>query len=159
MDVSTECIVMVDTSYYSKYSANAAWRKIKDDFNLSEDENFDPMTIQEYREAYSGYFLFGLDEIVGRHFPIHSGSNFLFCMDSKRSDIWRKAIFPGYKHQRDLTKKKFSYKNIDDWTERYIKSHNMERGSRHIKVNGAEADDIFKVMVDHMSNVYPHLMI
>ena len=159
MDMTTECIVLVDTSYYLKYSANAAWRRIKDDHNLSEDENFDPMMLEEYREAYSGYFLFGLDEIVGKHFPIHSGSNFVFCMDSKRSDIWRKAIFPGYKHQRDLTKKKFSYKNIDDWTERYIKSHNVERGSRSIKVNGAEADDIFKVVIDHISSVYPHLMI
>ena len=148
MNMNTECIVLIDTSYFSKYSANAAWRKLKDDFNFIEDENFDPMTIQEYREAYSGYFLFGLDEIIGRHFPIHSGSNFVFCMDSKRSDIWRKSIFPGYKHQRDLAKKKFSYKNINDWTERYVKSHNVERGSRYIKVNGAEADDIFKVIID-----------
>lgn len=154
MNSSGECLVMVDVSYYTKHSANAAWKKISEDLNLQTDENLDPMTIEEFRDSFTGHFIYGLDEIVRTHYPIHSGSNYLFCMDCKRPEVWRRSVFTGYKHNRESMKKKFSYSSIDEWVYRWIVDHSEKCGSRHIKVNGAEADDVFGTMVPYLLNKY-----
>lgn len=154
-DFTKECIVMVDVSYYEKYAANAVWKTTKEDNSLEDDENFDPMTLNDFKERFSWYFNCGLTEIVSKYYPVHNSSNYLFCMDSKRSDIWRRSIFPGYKHKRDVTKLRFSYSSISDWVEQWVKNHSEGRHSRYIKVNGSEADDIFSVMVKYLKNKYP----
>src|SRR5574344_560708 len=157
MNSDKDCIIMVDVSYYQKYSANAVWKKIKEDLDLEDDENFDPMTIPEFVSGMHGYFDCNLDEIVGKHYPIHSGSNYLFCLDSKRSDTWRRQIFPEYKHKRDTTKKRFNWDSINDWTERWVKAHHEGKKSRYIRILGLAADDIFSVMVDLINSAYPEL--
>ena len=144
-----------DVSYFEKYAANAAFRKLHDGGKMEDDPSFDPMTVEDFNYAFSSYFTFRLKEIVGQHYPLCGESSFVFCLDCARNDIWRKSVYQSYKYNRDNIKKKFSWYSIEYWTERWIKDHVENRGSKMIKIPGAEADDIIAVVAGVVEEELP----
>lgn len=147
MDSNNDCVVLVDVSYYEKFSANAVWRSLKDEEGFPDsDPEFDPMSNDAFSACYRRYFDFYLDSTVAKYYPMRSQSSYVFCMDCRRSDIWRRSVHPGYKHNRDVAVHKFSWSSIAEWTESWAKSHSETYGSKFIKVSGAEADDIIAVI-------------
>lgn len=146
MNTMAGAYVLIDVSYYEKYASFAAWKRLKEDTGLSDSPDTDPMRYPKFVEYLSGHFNFGLSDIIGKYYPMHNHSNFIFCIDCERNQIWRKDVFPGYKHKRDSIIHKFDSSGVHLWISEWIKSHNSKYGSRSIGVPYAEADDVISVL-------------
>ena len=156
MDPSGECFTLVDVSYYEKYAANAVWRQMKDGAGFPEhDPGFDPMGSGEFAGRFAAYFRNYLDESVCRHRPMRSQSSYVFCVDCRRSDVWRRCVFPGYKHSRDVTVPKFSMDGIKEWPASWMRGHNSMYGSATVSCPGAEADDVIAVLSRKFRREFP----
>ena len=155
MNAMNDVFVLVDISYYMKYSANAAWRKLKSVIDVEDNLDCDPMIYPEFKEYLSGYFNHNISSIVGRHYPMHNHACFYFCTDCQRKDIWRKDWFSGYKHKRDTIVGKFNYDGINSWVSDWMKLHNTRYNSKTIGINYAEADDIIAILSQQLVAKFP----
>lgn len=160
MDASGDCFILVDVSYYEKYAANAVWRQLKDQAGFPDsDPEFDPMDSAEYQGRFSAYFRNYLDEAVCRHYPMRSQSSYVFCIDCPREHVWRRSVFSGYKHSRDVAVQRFSMRSVKDWTRSWLGQHSSMYGSHVVSCPGAEADDVIAVLARKFRKDFPEVAV
>jgi 5'-3' exonuclease len=152
--------LIIDTSYLMHYKANSAFSWFKNEFAgdlpyiESRCADYDFTQDAEYIEHYTRNFMFQVEKIAAS-FQCRLRDT-IFAVDCKRSEIWRKDLYPEYKANRDKAKdpKYPSLSPVFGYTKDFILPKiESDYGIRSIHVDRAEADDVIAVIAKYWSNV------
>lgn len=179
MDRSSKILVAVDTSnfeYVCIFAAASRWEKLHSDEangvlnypgktdqdNLPELLNFSSFrrilkfVVQEKLEFIRSIISLNHQSEIDCATDI----DFIFAIDGNITQNFRKLIYPEYKAQRDLTKKRFNIKNLKSYIHDVIFSElglETSMGYKMIKVENCESDDIIatvmKKYTDYMTRI------
>jgi 5'-3' exonuclease len=155
-----ETRLIVDASYLMHYKANSAFSWFKNEFASelpyieSRCNEYDFTSDEEYIEHYTRNFMYQIREIASK-FGCRLDQTIL-AIDCRRSEIWRKDLYPEYKANRDVAKKP-KYPNLSpvfQYTRDNIIPMVEERyGLNSIHVDRAEADDVIAIVSKYWANV------
>ena len=152
--------LIIDTSYLMHYRANSTYAWFKNEFAgelpyiESRCADYDFTSDHEYMESYKRNFLYQVKEIAANHQCQLSDA--IFAVDCKRSEIWRKDLYPEYKANRDKARdpKYPSLRNVFQYTKENILPEIEDRyGIRSIHVDRAEADDVIAIVSKYWANI------
>jgi 5'-3' exonuclease len=155
-----ETRLIIDASYLMHYKANSAFSWFKHEFAgdlpyiESRCNEYDFTSDEEYIEHYTRNFMYQIKEIAVKHGCRLDQT--ILAIDCKRSEIWRKDLYPEYKANRDVDKKP-KYPSLSP-VFKYTKDNILPRieqeyGLRSIHVDRAEADDVIAVVSKYWANV------
>lgn len=142
--------VFVDSSYVVYFTTYSVWNWYKKEFVpvLPEDGSFDPILDEEFKAEFKKRFNWNVINSTRKLVPIIDKSRIYFCLDCKRSSIWRNSVFPAYKISRSDKVQEFTFNGIFNYVNDILLPNYAEQyGSKILKVNGAEGDDIIAICV------------
>ena len=107
---------LIDCSYVIIFTANSTFKYYISEYNVN-DANFGPdydvMLDEEFAYLFEQNLIKNINNTCQKIFPILNKSNYVFCIDCPRKDIWRKQIYTDYKINRDNNKSfRFNMKPI-----------------------------------------------
>ena len=150
---------IVDTSYLIYYSAFSAFSEYVRDNDVPDYEmgpEFDPLLDPEYVYLFEKKFENFIRRPIQQLIPFIDNSKYIFCLDCKRKNIWRRTIFPEYKIQRDLkdtSKDKFDIgKSFEYAYKKLIPDFCSENESHILTCDYAEGDDCIAVATKYILN-------
>ena len=145
-------MLLVDSSYlifYRIFALKTWFSKAKPDFNL---EVEDLSTLPEFLEKHQKTFSTTLEKIMKSRSI--KPDDVIFLRDCSSDDVWRKIVFPEYKSNRDYTG--FNGKKVFQWTYDNILPIWTQKGSRVLRYEKLEADDLAAYIVQYMAKHKPH---
>jgi 5'-3' exonuclease len=130
--------VLIDLSYliFHRYYAIVAWARLSKSDLLSNTDEFN-------NRFYTGFenFMTKLKKKLG----LPNFNNVFFAKDTSRSMIWRNAVFPEYKTNRDEKSQDFDPAIFTHVHEVIVPELSKKLGVRVLAFPEAEADDIIAV--------------
>ena len=140
--------IFVDVSYVTYFTMHSTWSWYKKEFILDDNDyrlngDFDPSTDPEFALQLEKRFGWNVYGLINKIVPLADKGRIVFAIDCSKKYIWRNHYFPQYKLKRYHTKTPYNFKgSFEMIVNDYIPSKCEQDGSKMIKVNNAEADDI-----------------
>lgn len=111
------------------------------DYRLKGD--FDPMSDKEFETHLERKFTSAVFTVLNYYVPFIDRSRIIYIIDCSKKDIWRNHYYPSYKMHRYDKKLEFDISESFEFLKEYLIPILCEKhGSKIIKVDNAEADDI-----------------
>lgn len=154
--MTNEGLVLIDTGYYMfhRYFASLIWFRI-----VKKDETVDVSELHnnsEFIDAFKGHIKADVlkfamypyfEKRFGPRLPLKNKrvrNRIMFCLDCKRSDIWRTKIYPQYKASRKhATDMNMNIVGVFyDYLEELMKELQETVSISKLSLDGLEADDV-----------------
>ena len=154
--LNSDSIMLLDASYLCHFAIFGAWEKYKQHFPLpSNISKYDFAADSEFKAFFVQNIYTYINRVKGK-FLIDS--NIVFCCDCKRSNIWRKKIFPEYKIQRDI-KKADTEPNFGSCFGLFLREMLPvmceKNGYKIVRHNESEGDDLLAIGKNYYRNKFP----
>ena len=157
---NTSTYYIIDLSYiifYSGYSAFSTYKKNFDIRSIDLHPKFDPTLDEEFCEILQSTLNYIIKKPLQKLNPFINLSNIIFCTDCSRKNIWRRAIYPDYKMNRDIkdtSKDEFDFKKIFTYaTNIIIPNLCDEYNCIKVSCECAEGDDIIAILTKEILKV------
>lgn len=142
--------IFIDTSYAIYYNCFSSFSWYQKEFHPVVTEDFDPIRDDEFKCHFEDQFMKKILYAVSIAYPLIDRRKICFCMDCKRTKIWRNDYFPQYKINRKDIKRQF------DISGTFYHARNLlipkivaEYPAKILQVDGAEGDDVIATLVHY----------
>lgn len=148
---------LIDVSYITYFTSFSTFKRYvyQNDIPQSmQTEEFDPTIDPEFCHILMQNFHRNVILPIKKIFPIFQQKSLFFCLDCARKNIWRRAIYPEYKLNRDLNKTSQQTKFNLDRVFRYTYDNIIPRmcdeyQGYKIRCEYAQGDDIIAVLTNY----------
>lgn len=145
---------LLDCSYLIIFTANSTFKYYTNEFDIPKSyfgPDFDVMADEEFEYLFEQNFIRNINNTCQKVFPILNKSNYVFCQDCPRQEIWRKQIYSNYKQNRDTLPFRFNMKPIFHKVYNFIIPKLIEDyNCCKLSCSYAEGDDIIGILTKHI---------
>lgn len=150
--INSKYIYLVDTSYIVYYSSFATWRAYSYRANIPKEllgPQYDPTLDEAFTNRFQNKFKQCILQSAAKVFPMVDRSNFIFCLDCPRKEIWRGDFYPDYKASRNTLAATYDFNigKVFQYAYNYILPKIIEDyNAIKIQCKYAEGDDIIAIL-------------
>lgn len=155
---------IIDTSYVVYYVMFSTWNWFKNEFDVSPDPLYDPMTEKEFCTCFKNKFKSNIERTAKSLYKMSTLDNTIFALDAPKNCIWRNEFNETYKlerKQRDKSDQEFSYSGAFNYVKNILIPNIMDeyKNVKLIEHSMAEGDDVIAICAKELPETTHKLII